>query len=71
MLYFRPTEQNLFPIVQGGLNTEKRQENAKKLVERDTPGYAVGGLSGGEAKEKFWRMVNWNILPHKELIKCP
>ena len=24
-------------------------------MKRDVPGFAVGGLSGGEAKEQFWR----------------
>ena len=28
------------------------------MVERDLPGYAVGGLAGGEAKEPFWRVVH-------------
>ncbi|XP_077987081.1 queuine tRNA-ribosyltransferase catalytic subunit 1-like [Glandiceps talaboti] len=53
----RPTEQNLFPIVQGGLQPELRKICAKEMVKRDTPGYAIGGLSGGEEKEHFWRMV--------------
>jgi queuine/archaeosine tRNA-ribosyltransferase len=26
------------------------------MVKRNTPGYAVGGLSGGEEKDQFWRM---------------
>ena len=58
-------KQNLFPIVQGGLDEEKRKECAKELIERDTPGFAIGGLSGGEEKDKFWRMVaaSTEILP--------
>jgi queuine tRNA-ribosyltransferase catalytic subunit len=60
-------KQNLFPIVQGGLDTElgglreislagfrHRQEEAKYVI----PGYAIGGLSGGEEKDKFWRVVD-------------
>ena len=27
------------------------------MVERDLPGYAIGGLSGGEEKDIFWRIV--------------
>jgi len=27
------------------------------MVERDTPGYAIGGLAGGEDKEDFWKTV--------------
>ena len=29
--------------------------SAQQLMKRDVPGFAVGGLSGGEAKEQFWR----------------
>lgn len=53
----RPDLQNLFPIVQGGLQEDKRRDCAHQLVKRDVPGFAVGGLSGGEEKEQFWRMV--------------
>ena len=48
----------MFPIVQGGLDVAKRQDCARQLMERDVPGFAVGGLSGGEAKDQFWRMVS-------------
>ena len=27
------------------------------MVKRDTPGYAIGGLAGGEDKSDFWRTV--------------
>jgi queuine tRNA-ribosyltransferase len=27
------------------------------MIERDTPGYAIGGLAGGESKDAFWRVV--------------
>ena len=54
----RTDEQNLFPIVQGGLDKGKRKECAEELIKRDTPGFAIGGLSGGEAKDDFWRMVS-------------
>lgn len=35
------------------------------MCERDLPGYAIGGLSGGEAKDQFWKMVNLctDLLP--------
>ena len=46
----RPDTQNLFPIVQGGLDEEKRKDCAAKLTARDVPGFAIGGLSGGEEK---------------------
>mmetsp|Transcript_15783 Transcript_15783/g.18255 ORF Transcript_15783/g.18255 Transcript_15783/m.18255 type:complete len:124 (+) Transcript_15783:304-675(+) len=27
------------------------------MIKRDTPGYAIGGLAGGEDKADFWRTV--------------
>ena len=58
VLFYRPDKQNLFPIVQGGLDVAKRKDCAQQLIKRNTPGFAVGGLSGGEAKDDFWRMVH-------------
>ena len=29
-----------------------------ELTKRDVPGFAIGGLSGGEEKALFWRMVD-------------
>jgi tRNA-guanine family transglycosylase len=36
-----------------------------ELIKRDVSGYAIGGLSGGEEKALFWRMVklSTDILP--------
>ncbi|KAI5285455.1 hypothetical protein KEM52_002434 [Ascosphaera acerosa] len=48
-----PERQNLFCIIQGGLDLDMRRECCRLMVERDTPGIAIGGLSGGEAKEQF------------------
>lgn len=61
----RPDEQSIFPIVQGGLDPKLRTESANQLIKRKVNGYAVGGLSGGESKDDFWRMVHLstNILP--------
>ena len=50
----RPEEQNLFAIIQGGLDLELRRQCVDAMVERNTPGYAIGGLSGGEEKSSFW-----------------
>lgn len=49
--------QSLYPIIQGGLDEINRRISVRELVARDTPGIAIGGLSGGEAKEKFIEMV--------------
>ncbi len=40
----------LFPIVQGGMFPDLRQQCAAELLELDAPGYAIGGLSVGEPR---------------------
>ena len=44
--------QNLFAIVQGGLDPELRKQCLEQMVQRKdrVAGFAIGGLSGGEAK---------------------
>lgn len=54
----KPQTQNLFAIVQGGLDPKLRDFCLKALIERDTPGYAIGGLAGGEDKSCFWKVVH-------------
>lgn len=48
----RDKQQNLFAIVQGGLDHTWRDRCLDEMVKRrdHVAGYAVGGLSGGEAK---------------------
>ncbi|KAK6940197.1 tRNA-guanine(15) transglycosylase-like, partial [Dillenia turbinata] len=53
----RPHEQNLFGIVQGGLDLVLRDLCVRGSVVRNLPGYAIGGRSGGEVKDSFWRVV--------------
>jgi len=53
----KPHTQNLFCIIQGGLDLDMRRECARAMVARDTPGIAIGGLSGGEAKDDYCRVV--------------
>ncbi len=57
--------QALFGIVQGSIFPEEREECAKRIVELDFDGYAVGGLSVGEPTEQMYEMteVCTNILP--------
>ncbi|MDJ0688819.1 MAG: tRNA guanosine(34) transglycosylase Tgt [Xenococcaceae cyanobacterium MO_188.B32] len=47
----RPQEQALFGIVQGGIHLDLRTEAVRKLTELNLPGYAIGGVSVGEAPE--------------------
>lgn len=63
-----PQTQNLFCIIQGGLDLDLRRECCAEMVARDTPGIAIGGLSGGEAKSSFCQVVRTctSLLPeHK------
>lgn len=53
----KPESQNLFCIIQGGLDLEMRRECCREMLARDTPGIAIGGLSGGEAKADYCRVV--------------
>lgn len=47
----RPDDQALFGIVQGGSYEDLRHSAAKSLVALNLPGYAIGGVSVGEAPE--------------------
>lgn len=52
------SKQCIFAIVQGALDPALRRECLREVVQRsECRGYAIGGLSGGEAKDDFWRMV--------------
>jgi queuine tRNA-ribosyltransferase len=46
----RAPGQLRFAITQGGLDTELRQRSSEELVPLDFDGYAIGGLSVGEAR---------------------
>lgn len=52
-----PDRQNLFAIIQGGLDAKLRKACLDEMTKRDVPGFAIGGLSGGEEKDDFWKMV--------------
>ncbi len=49
--------QALFPIVQGAVYPAVRRESAEALAALDMPGYAIGGLSVGEAAETMYEIV--------------
>lgn len=63
-----PERQNLFCIIQGGLDLDLRRQCTKEMVARDTPGIAIGGLSGGEAKNEYCKVVDTctGLLPEKK-----
>ncbi|HZU22324.1 MAG TPA: tRNA guanosine(34) transglycosylase Tgt [Terriglobales bacterium] len=51
------TKQHLFGIVQGGMEPELRRESAARTIEIGFPGYAIGGLSVGEPRERTREIV--------------
>ncbi|KAG5883054.1 hypothetical protein JTB14_010442 [Gonioctena quinquepunctata] len=60
-----PETQNIFPILQGTLYEDLRKISAHDLVQREVNGFAIGGLSGGESKDDFWKIVHLctDLLP--------
>lgn len=57
--------QSLFPIVQGCVYKDLREESAKFVQEFDADGYAIGGLAVGEPAEQMYEMIEVvnDILP--------
>jgi queuine tRNA-ribosyltransferase len=47
----------LFPIVQGSMYADLRQDCVAALLELDAPGYAIGGLSVGEPRDLSQQMT--------------
>ena len=49
--------QSLFGIVQGGMDLELRKESAERTIEIGFAGYAIGGLSVGEPRERTREII--------------
>lgn len=58
-------EQSLFPIVQGCVYKDLRQESARFVTQFEADGYAIGGLAVGEPAEQMYEMIEVvnDILP--------
>ena len=58
-------EQVLFPIVQGSVYKDLRQQSAEFIANQNQQGNAIGGLSVGEPHEMMYEMTDLvcNILP--------
>jgi len=53
-------DQNIFAIIQGGIDKEFRKMSAEQLCAlEDYDGFAIGGLSVGEANEDMYDTVEW------------
>ena len=59
---FGDNPNSLFGIVQGGIYTDLRTESALGLIEIGFDGYAIGGLSVGEAPDERNRVLD-ELLP--------
>ena len=63
-----PEKQALFGIMQGGFFRDLREESAEAIVSLDLPGYAIGGISVGEAKEEYIGVLEYapDLLPENK-----
>jgi queuine tRNA-ribosyltransferase len=61
----KPSHQALFPIVQGGIFKDLREESAKFITSLDAPGFAIGGVSVGESRDDIDEIVKFTapLLP--------
>jgi len=61
-------EKPLFAVVQGGMWSKRRREQAQALVAEGFDGYAIGGLSVGEDKATREAMLEVTVpeLPHHQ-----
>ncbi len=53
------TDQALFGIIQGGFYEDLRKKSAEDLIALDFPGYAIGGISVGEPKKEFIKLLKY------------
>ena len=58
-------EQALFPIVQGCVYRDLREQSAEHIASKNAAGNAIGGLAVGEPTEKMYEMIELvnTILP--------
>ena len=63
--YFGENDNSLFGIVQGSTYEDLRSDSAKRLIDIDFDGYAVGGLAVGETQEEMFRVLDFTtpVLP--------
>ena len=52
------SDQALFGIIQGGVQTNLRTASAQFIAALNTPGIAIGGLSVGETKQEMHAMLD-------------
>lgn len=52
------SDQALFGIIQGNVFPDLREKSAQAITTLDFPGYAIGGLSVGEPKDKMYQILD-------------
>ena len=57
----KPDSQALFGIIQGSMYEDLRKKSAEAITARDLPGFAIGGISVGEPKELFLKMIDCTV----------
>lgn len=64
----RRDDQLLFAITHGHIYEDLRRESTLRLMDMDFPGYAIGGLSVGEPKEKMFALtdLSTDLLPEEK-----
>lgn len=62
------TNQAIFGIIQGGFYEDLRKKSAEDLIALDFPGYAIGGISVGEPKEEYIKMLKYTapLMPENK-----
>jgi queuine tRNA-ribosyltransferase len=55
----RPPSQLLFGITQGAADSELRRRSIEEITALGFDGYALGGLSVGESRERMFEAVGW------------
>ena len=53
--------QALFGIIQGSMYEDLRKKSAEAITARDLPGFAIGGISVGEPKDLFIKMIDCTV----------
>ncbi len=57
----RERGQRLFCIIQGSVYKDLRERSARELLECDTDGCAIGGVSVGEPVKEMFEVLGWTI----------
>ncbi|MCR4689454.1 MAG: tRNA guanosine(34) transglycosylase Tgt [Saccharofermentans sp.] len=57
----RTEDQALFGIIQGSMYEDLRKISAEQITSFDLPGFAIGGISVGEPKDLFLKMIDCTV----------